>query len=719
MYQVYQDYNRDKELMPANPTPVVQRFGNLAAGTGVNEALHALRLNPCAQATHPEIEVDQMQVDYIKNIFGYIATFKWKSTHNVGDIVFSKNAAPIWPMSEYASRIKDSQEIYYVPPVAYLAGMYRDWRGSLEMRGDIVASRYHVGKLLISYLPGNWTSNSSNPTFMELKAGLTVEVALSDGNAQFSVIIPFIYDLPYCPTPDQGKYDEQLVPGRIFVSVLTPLSTTCVVAPDVDINLYLRGGPDFEVAIPRAPLFGLSWDVSIQKGDLEHEAKARQGYYPMYAGTWHYFNASKSAIFRWGTLSDRVAEFDGAEWGYYYKVHGSDAKMLGSTGIEIAGKRTLYKDLWFVPFDDKDGNGLIYMGVCISEDAAKQYWCDKDTAGNFKPRGKKNDKGVFIWDPNLGYAISDQFVGDWTPDTYRLRLVGTQCPNFPKDKVLVFSSDNEDEWAFVNNPDRVIGHVLNEREAQPIQITPQPIGPVGGSILQFGEKFSDLKDLIRRYWYVTTIKLPSQKKFSSSASVIIPVLPNGKQLDVANNTVDAYMRDGLYAMIAAQYRFFRGGMRLKLVFENNTSSTIMFTATHRPDILVDQVSVIDKEAARKYHLRPYDVVMPRGFAQTFTVSTYNPTFEVEIPYYLRSERGLLQAEPTDTSAYFATHLGCLVLDFISNSSGSEVQMQIFSSGADDMRFDEYQGHPPVFPIRAAGTFDLINPSPAGASQPSV
>lgn len=694
MYQVYQDYNRDKELNPANPAAVVQRFGNLATGTGQNENIQPMRLHAGAQTTHPELAVDQMRVDYVKNIFGFLKTIRWKSTQNEGDICAQLAAAPLDAFSSYPTRVVGGQDVYYIPPVALLATMYREWRGSLELRGDIIATKFHVGKLMISYLPFH-TGDNVIPTKDQLRAGLVYVVALSDGNAQFNVSIPYIFDTPFCATPDQGVYDTSIRPGNIYISVLTPLSTTCVVYPDVDINLYLRGGGDFEVAIPRTPSVGLCWDTSIAKGDIPHELKARSGYYPMYLGDWHNLESGQGLIWRWGTLSDRVGQFDGADAGYIYKFHANDLKSLTSVTVSVDGKTLKAVDLWYVPFSDNDGYGYVYVAACATEEKAISVWASKDTAGNWVPRGKK-EGSTWVWAPDYTNVLKGMIEdGTWTPNDYRLRLTGTAIPNFPK---LI--------ECFVDDSFVIIGHVTNEREADIALMQGQTIGPQRGSLLQFGEDHHDLKDLVRRYYFQGQYN--SSDKYSSSAKFVVPIVPRGVIIDPANSVTDNYFRDGLYTVIASQYRFFRGGMRVKLAF--NCKRPLTVEVAHRPDFIAKDGMPSARSGKPMAETPVYVSETPRGFAQTFTLTSYNPCIEIEIPYYLRTERGLLQESGGDmcsNQAWLASFLGSLVVTVPTYGllASEVVSMRVYIGAADDMRFDEYQGHPPVFPIRATGVFE--------------
>lgn len=699
MYQVYQDYNRDKEINPSNPASMVLRHGNLASGTGQNESLQPMRLHAGAQSTHPELTVDQMQVDFVKRVFGFVQTIKWKSTQNTGDLIFAKKACPLWDFDQYQSRVKNGQDIYYIPPVAFLATMYREWRGSLELRGDIVATRYHVGKMLISYLPGHW-GDLQTPTLEQLRAGITFVIALSDGNAQFSVNIPFIYDTPFCPTPEQSKYDATVVPGMIFASVLTPLSTTCVVSPDVDINLYIRGGEDFEVAIPRSPSVGLCFDVSTSGKDLKHEAKSRSGYIPVYLGVWHNFLESKGVIWRWGTLSDRVGEFDGCEDGYYYKPHASDLEIFKKITVSVDGTVLTTDSLFYVPYDAKDGDGLIYMGACKTEDQAKLVWCTKDSAGSYKPRGKPDPTTkVWIWEPDYTTCIQGQISdGGWTPDSYVLRFTGTAVPNFPKQKVIVVSSDDEEY--------DLCGHVNNERQATTGTLMAQTIGPQSGSMLQFGERFADFKDIVRRYYFWTSWNI-NLRTARVGARLILPLNVAGHFLETKQNPVDNLYRDGLYSLVASQYRFFRGGLRVKLLFSVSGSASLTVLVCHRPDVLPKDGKPLVLETSVA-ELTKYEQYPGRGFAETFTITRYNPCIEIEVPYYLRYERGYLQQNAQSYQSWCSNFLGSLQVMFLQPgfiTSDALIRVTAYVSAADDMRFDEYQGHPPVLPIRSVGAFD--------------
>lgn len=685
LYRKYADKNRDKEPVSTNPGPIKLNFGNLATGTGVGEHLNMLRLDARGQTPHPDGTSNEMSVDHIVKTFGYVKTIVWSASSGVGSLIECFDAAPAWDLSEYEKIWVKDQHVYYMPPVAVISQCFLKWRGSLELRLDVIATRYHVGKLMVAYVP-----DDQAVTFIEAKAGLCAEFSLAEGNTQFSLEIPYISDVPFWERK-WGTWSDTRTksPGRVCIFIMTPLSQTQTVTENIDINVYWRAGSDFEVAIPAPPSVGLGFMPDEKTGKDVHRMRLPAGYFPTYAGSWDDFEGGRELVLRWGAITQRISQSVGSEMGYYYRMTQETRTKVGDTNFKWGTTTLKYADAYYVPINVNDGNGYIYVGVCSSEEQAKLYWCERDSNNRWKPRGAWNtDHTAFTWAPNNDECADVPAAGtsdnQMTPDNVSIEFDGVRAPG----------------WPTIRDP-RVVsapGHV-GEQTATVPSLTIQGVGATGAWD-QFGENFHDLKDLLRRYVLIRDdiVKLASYKR---TLILRIPLLPAG--IPLFKDRLTEYQniwRDGSHAVVASAYRFFRGGMRIKIVCDNlaaqYSQASITLEATHVPDYHTDDIQVFKSEESKSCRTS-----WPQGYASTFTVTGYNPVLEFEVPFYMSGEYGFLQPFKTELLQY--SSLGTIWVTARSNVKTAEkMQFSVYASIADDMRFSSFVGFPPVFPLYERG-----------------
>lgn len=687
LYQEFADPNRD--LPPNTMSPIILKprpMNNFASGTNDVHYTAPLRLDPLGQTPHPSFAQDEMTIAHVSQVFGFVHSFQWTADQAAGTQLYCADASPCWDLKQYKTRVIDSVTTYCLPPIAVLSQMYAQWRGSIELRFDLVSTKHHFGKLLCAYIP----FVQDNVSFKQAKGGICTEFSLSDNNRQFSMMIPYIADRPYWPrrySPDPNS-DQEGPPGRICIYVVAPLSITCTIPKIVDVNVYIRGGPDFELAVPIAPSIAPAWNVTNPKPAPEHTAHSRPGYVPLYAGVWRNFEDSKELILRWGTESDRIAQFDNFEMGYIYKVS-TESTNAGYKDmvVKYGGGDKKLTDFYLVPVSVNDGYGFVYCALCSSQSQAYKYWCDFDTATQvWTPRGSwDKDHKVFTWTPNNDQCAN---ADDTTKNTYgpelTLYLVGSQVPNFPTAGV-------EDDY-------EVVAHVNNEREASTTSIVNQPLGPSSGSKSQYGEFFGDLKDLCRRQQFLTTFKSYSEKDFGiTNYQTAIPTSPLGLNLQIdTSKFFDLYSRYTLTALISSGYRFYRGGLRYCVLPAKPGDCSIRFR--HRPESYPLSLDLVKLSVYTASWQTIRQARATKGHAECATHSKVNPSLECEVPYYQRGEYGLLQVpnfKGTEVDEFFSNGY----LDLSISTEAGYVNSLLYYSIADDMRFSTFQGFPPMVMLK--------------------
>ena len=144
---------------------------------------------------------------------------------------------------------------YTVTPVSYVSRMFRFWRGSLIYKFRIIKSKYHKGRLAITWDPNKDITadiDSDSACFTRI-----VDLELED---EVEISIPYRATTPYLdvdlntqfsngPTPSYS-YSDINHNGCLTVRVQNVL-TGPAVTPEIDILVHMRAGDDFIFAVPK------------------------------------------------------------------------------------------------------------------------------------------------------------------------------------------------------------------------------------------------------------------------------------------------------------------------------------------------------------------------------------------------------------------------------------------------------------------------------------
>lgn len=231
------------------------------------DAKNELAVNPQATGLSDKDEL------VIANIVGhesYIATFSWATTNIVNDLMFSSRVTPYM----YATSSNTTNTLVDQTPMCYLTPFFRNWRGDIIFRFNIIASKYHKGRLLVSFDPSGSVATNVLNTVDTTTAVYTRVIDIAEtNNIEFRVpyqqALAFLelqsptYTVGDVPFTDAtfnsavGAYAN----GYITVRVLNELSAPVAVAP-VDILVYVRGADNFEFANPRDNTANLSMYIA-------------------------------------------------------------------------------------------------------------------------------------------------------------------------------------------------------------------------------------------------------------------------------------------------------------------------------------------------------------------------------------------------------------------------------------------------------------------------
>nr|AWK77848.1 polyprotein [Darwin bee virus 3] len=647
-------HNMDKPPETQAPSYLVPTgVHSLAHGTNVTEPLHALRLDARGQTKHiPGCEPDEdMTVDSLVRHYGLIDRVQWSKDYVVGAKIWAIDADP------FAVNMASDKGLttYWVPPVGVVAGNYMYWRGSLEYRFDIIASQFHTGRLIVGYIPG-YDGEGINIDYNIIKSSPYVVYDLQEGNS-FTFEVPYTSYRPFWPRKFAGNYEVSTTkaPSRLFMFVQVPLIPMEAVAESIDINIYLRGGKSFEVSVPTQPCFGLNWDTRFLTRSNE-DYQALQGYAPYYAGTWHSFNNGNSLIFRWGTLSDEIAQFPSI------KVDPGDFAYVQLQGDYPTGtQKWVYFVVWpsghgyniGIPVRNiKDAQGLgahLYRGGSLTDAAAIKYFVPATEQGS-----------------------------------------GSYSKGNPIGRILVQAI-----------PD-INGVPQGEDERNTVVLdTTSTLATTSHGFTFFGENFNDLKTLMRRYQlYGQYIMSNTTDKDIDHCTFTFPCLPQGLALDVGTssriNETFNRCRDGIIPIISSGYRYYRGGLRFKIIFP--TSEPINMWVQHRPDRRLG--SWDDAKIIACSSVKTGQGVFNHGYASQIQVGRVNSVLEFEIPFYNATCYNLLQKfKKVAACDTYATSLGQVAIGFQATAEVLNKMVGkpifIYYSLADDMQYSSWVGFQPM------------------------
>jgi hypothetical protein len=188
--------------------------------------------------------------------WSYLDTINWAATATPGTILWQ---IPVGPMaSTPVGTITPGHE--WVPPeMDYFCLGFKHWRGSLKYGFDVVSSNWQEGRLVWTFHPNSSPAPTDyNTSLSQYAASFYIRSADNGGCIQ----TPFLSDIPWKliwtgeptnanPSDEQFRFQD-FFSGTLALRVAAPLRAPTTVVSNVDINIFVCGGPDFEICNPSA-----------------------------------------------------------------------------------------------------------------------------------------------------------------------------------------------------------------------------------------------------------------------------------------------------------------------------------------------------------------------------------------------------------------------------------------------------------------------------------
>ncbi len=216
-----------------------------------------LSIDPSLHGLDP---IDEMNISHIVSQKSALALASWATTDAVGTVVFNANPSPmLFQIATLLNTVPATAgyRVYHTP-MSYLGMMFEHWRGDIIFQLDVICTKFHKGRLKISWDPmgsGGATAPAENTVYTAiLDIGETNKATF---RVPFHQMYEFVRTRGITRTnwnlggslSCNGDFDN----GLFTVSVLTPLMSP--VAPQtVNILVSVSGADNLEFANPSSYL---------------------------------------------------------------------------------------------------------------------------------------------------------------------------------------------------------------------------------------------------------------------------------------------------------------------------------------------------------------------------------------------------------------------------------------------------------------------------------
>ncbi|APG78918.1 hypothetical protein [Beihai picorna-like virus 48] len=202
---------------------------------------------------------DEMAISHIVQRESYLTMSTWSTADSPGTIKFSTLVTP----NLYDTISITGALVQQLTPMAWLSNMFQYWRGDIVITLRVIASKYHKGKLKISFDPSGYGTGINNILTNDNTANIVQTSILDIGeNREVEFTIPYQQYAQFLKIGNYGggnpwstsaspslTHDATQDNGFFTVRVQNAL-TAPVLSSSVDILIFVRAGENFEFAAP-------------------------------------------------------------------------------------------------------------------------------------------------------------------------------------------------------------------------------------------------------------------------------------------------------------------------------------------------------------------------------------------------------------------------------------------------------------------------------------
>jgi len=304
------------------------------ASAHISEPTAKFTLDPKAELSVDPLIVggtseDELAVSSLVQRESYLASASWPTTDSPGTQYFS---ILVYPQLLDVSGASPGNSVgIYQTPLAWMCPLFKSWRGDIIFRFKIIASKFHQGRLRISWDPVGTQSTSSDTS--NIVYTKIVDISECD-EVEFRV--PYLQPLPWSNlskglssvtainfntnNATSVVATKNVHNGVLSVRCLTNLSAPVDVAP-VDILLFVRGAENLEFANPtQLNEYAGASHIAMQSGNESWDSPVKPSAVPDERYLVNYGEAIPSLRI----LMRRSCHVDTIPFGYQVKTSGAD-----------------------------------------------------------------------------------------------------------------------------------------------------------------------------------------------------------------------------------------------------------------------------------------------------------------------------------------------------------------------------------------------------------
>lgn len=190
--------------------------------------------------------VDEMDIVSLATRPAVIDNAIWSTSMVYGSVLETILMCPNpKPMSR---TVAGSIVIYDHTPASFVAEMFQYWRGSVVLTFKIVKTKFHSGRLLVTFSPSVASVGTTVSTIDESSYEYRTIVDIRE-ESTFRIQIPYTSSQQYLRCYRSGaNFNENF--GTVQLMVLDPLVAPASVGSSVTIHIEQSMGPDCEFAVP-------------------------------------------------------------------------------------------------------------------------------------------------------------------------------------------------------------------------------------------------------------------------------------------------------------------------------------------------------------------------------------------------------------------------------------------------------------------------------------
>lgn len=255
----------DKPSWTINPLAIYRRALPYLAHSRNIETTDRLTFDPSSQNLcsfeHFGTKEDQMSMRYLTGLPTWYWTFQWTTANVANTLLLTGLVGPFSnSLTESNGIVLASGSVvaplFEVTLLDYVSMPFSFWRGAIDMKISIAATGFHTGRLWVGFHPGE----TAAATTIEASLGqFGVMIDLQDEAREWHVSFPFLSPTPWKRVPhgppaiaEFASLDTILtfVTGVWSIRVVNPLIVPDNVTGTIDVNVFLSGGSDYELAYP-------------------------------------------------------------------------------------------------------------------------------------------------------------------------------------------------------------------------------------------------------------------------------------------------------------------------------------------------------------------------------------------------------------------------------------------------------------------------------------